>query len=136
MPVIARWYDESEHIIVQEYIGKWTVNEFFPSYNDVKRMFASTNQTIYVLLDQSQASHMMLPNIMIHVQNVVNLAKTGFQNWGLAIFVTQSHMNSMLYNVGMKISAVYREKVRICRTTQEALEIICLHRQPKSATVS
>lgn len=129
MPVTLTWYDEPQRILLRQFIGKWTVNEYLADQDAVRQIFTSTPDRIDVLLDLLTADHFLPPNVMSHVQQIVQDASYSFPNWGLAVFISKWRMNQVLYSIGSRVSREYRQHVRLTASYEDALRLIAADRQ-------
>jgi hypothetical protein len=54
MPVMMRWFDSTETIMVLDISGRWTWDELLRAYDEALPVIQQTTETVYVIMLRAQ----------------------------------------------------------------------------------
>jgi hypothetical protein len=117
MPVNICWFNENQTILVYEFTGNWTWNEFYPQYQQVMEMTRDIPHRIDVLLDMRRAGRLPL-NILTHVRNISDRQTA---NAGLSVIVTNSQFIRAMYQAGCKFYGGIQHYFGVATSIEEAI---------------
>jgi len=128
MGVIVRWYDDQKKIIYYEFTGKWTWEEFEPTYDETLRLMDSVDYKTDFILNMLNTDHIPAGAI----QRVKRAAEVNHPNMGLAIYVGLHPMMRPLGKIFLKLypKAAQYYPFDFANTIEEA-EAMLARRQSK-----
>lgn len=130
MDIKVTWLDEQKTIVHQQYPKKWTWDDFYGMRDVVKAMIESRHETIHIISDFREYSHLPRGNIMMHSRNVLNSYP---DNWGLLIVVTNYSLIAAMVNLFLRVfPAPFNTKVRLAGSIEQAQEMIVAYDTPDS----
>lgn len=131
MPVQMNFIDEEKKVILAEYIGKWTWDEFFPARAQINSEINEVDHPVYII--HNWAKQTSLPNnILSNTKRLIE--KQQHQHAKLHVFVganelfmTMWRMFLQLYVLPWKFSFVFANNF------DEALELVKRKREEVEA---
>jgi hypothetical protein len=125
MAVRVRWFNDAQTILVYEFEGNWTWDEFYPAYQRVLEMTRDIPHRIDVLLDLRRAGRLPL-NLLTHVRNISDKQTS---NAGLSVIVTNSQFIRAMYQTGCKFYNRIQHYFGVANSIEEALTLFEAARQ-------
>ena len=83
MSVHVEWWDDDKRIILYEFSGKWTWEEFYPAYHESIQMMDSVDYKVNFIMDLLQSQHIP-PGALHHIKRAADF---NHPNMGLAVYV-------------------------------------------------
>ncbi len=101
MTVTVTWDSELEDVILYQFIGEWTWQEFLLGFEEEIRMTQSLHGRRYdVIGDTTEGSVLPGGSGLTHIYSVYRRYP---KNWGITIIVTQGSFIRAMYKVGERI---------------------------------
>jgi hypothetical protein len=118
MSVRVTWLDSSHTVIVREFEGAWTWDEYYASQQQVSEMLLSVRYNVHQIFDFTRSS--ALPsNTLSHLRSSGRGMPT---NRGRSVIVTQSNFYKHMYNLFDHLFPGVTQRVVLVSTIEEALE--------------
>lgn len=117
MPITHAWYDAQETILVQKFIGKWTLDEYIDSVIAMTTLYAAKSHTVHVIGDLSEST--MAPTNLLSARGVVE--KNTPDNRGLAIVIKPGRFIEMLLKIVRTVTPRFSQDLHVVDSLEEAL---------------
>lgn len=124
MPVEATWYDENHSIIVQKFIGNWTLDDYLSNIAVTQNMIASVTHTVHVITDLTD--HNTPPTRIMSANRWVE--NTVQDNVGLTILVNPGTFLKNLIKISRPLMPRTFRDLHIVNSLDEALTLIEAYR--------
>lgn len=122
MAVQVSWDTEMEAVILYEFIGKWTWQEFLLGFEQEIEMAATLNGREYdVIGDTSEGPHLPGGSGITHIYSIFRRYPA---NWGVTMIVTHSSFIRAMYKVGARVHPDAKNAFVIVGDIDEAREHI------------
>ena len=130
MDIKVTWMNDEKTIVHQHYPQKWTWDDFYGMRDVVKAMIESRPETVHIISDFREHSHLPRGNIMMHSRNVLNSYP---DNWGLLIVVSNYSLIAAMVNLFLRVfPAPFNNKVRLAGSMEQAQEMIADYNMSES----
>jgi hypothetical protein len=118
MSVRVTWLDSSHTVIVREFEGAWTWDEYYTSQKQVSEMLLSVKHNVHQIFDFTKSS--ALPsNTLSHLRGSGRGMPT---NRGRSVIVTQSNFYKHMYQLFDRLFPGVTQRVVLVATLEEALD--------------
>jgi hypothetical protein len=131
MPVTVRWYDDAHTIILYEFSGKWTWDEFYPIYEQAYEMITGIDGKVHSIcmpMDDDARGHVPV-GALTHIPSIIRKTPS---NGGIAAVITQGRFWRTMDSMIGKMLPAYRNNVAFVKSLDEALERIGESQTPES----
>lgn len=118
MTIRVSWLDDSRTVILREFEGKWTWDEFYRSQSEASAMLASVEHRVHQIFDFSQAQSLP-PNTLTHLRNA---GRNMPANRGKSVVVTQNVFYQQMYRILNMVFPAVTRRVVLVETREAALE--------------
>lgn len=71
MPVELRWLDDEKHILIFDFIGRWTTQEMIAAAEEERRLCAEVGTPLAYINDFTQSTRIPL-DIVLHIGEIFN----------------------------------------------------------------
>lgn len=127
MPISVRFEDDN-HIVVWEFDGKWTWEDYYSQRDTVNDKIQATPHTVDMIVDMTNGS--LLPqSVLTHAGNAVRKSPT---NIGIIVIVGPSNFLRTFFNFFKRMYGIFQpaqeKNLHMVGTLDEAYAIL---RQPK-----
>jgi hypothetical protein len=123
MPISATWANDEHSIILVEYTGRWTWDEFNQiGIVEISHMMESVPHTVHLLADMTQSFPLPQGGALSHARNVTGNYP---DNWGLLVIVSQNMLVTAMVNVfRTAFKSGSGGKTYNAKTLDEAMQLI------------
>lgn len=124
MPVEATWYDEDHTIIVQKFIGNWTLDDYLSNIAVTQNMIASVTHTVHVITDLTD--HNTPPTRIMSANRWVE--NTVQDNVGLTILINAGPFLTNLIKISRPLMPRTFKDTHFVKSMDDALALIETYR--------
>lgn len=123
MPISVRFEDD-DHIVVWEFVGKWTWEDYYDQRDDVNNKIEATPHTVDMIVDMTNGS--LLPqSVLTHAGSAARKAPT---NIGKIIIVGPSAFLRTFFNFFKRMYGIFQpqqeKNLHMVGTLDEAYAIL------------
>jgi hypothetical protein len=121
MPITIRWYDDTQTIVLWEFVGAWTIDELHTIYTTSHNMCVTVPENkVIALLDVTRSANAVPANIF---SALTNRRRTQASNFDMIVLVTTSSLIKVFVNILMKMPAL-RDQFALYENFEDALAFI------------
>lgn len=121
MPVRLNWFDAEETILLFEFEGRWTWEEFYITHAEFNRLLQARDYMVYTIIDLRNSGLYVPPNALTHTRNIADRQQP---NAGITVFVSSNRFLQLLFKTGTTIHANFARYFRMVGTLDEAEALI------------
>jgi hypothetical protein len=123
MPVMVTWDNPGRSILLHQFSGRWTWDEFYRvTYQQTRHLMFSTPNTVHIIADIDESSYTTsMSGALTQVQNI---AFAYPDNWGVLILVDAHPFLKILMDLFKRNHPDLAERIFVAASRNEAYEII------------
>lgn len=118
MPVHVSWVDTSRTVILREFTGNWTWDEFYRSQDEARTMLDAVTYTVHQIFDFSHTQNLP-PNALSHLSRS---ARNMPANRGKSIVITENNFYRQMYGLFARLFPTLNQRVVLVTNRDQAME--------------
>jgi hypothetical protein len=123
MPVTVTWDNPSRTILLQQFSGRWTWDEFYRvTYDQTRHLMFSEPHTVHVIADIEHSSY--TTSMSGALTQVRNVALAYPDNWGALVLVNSHPFLTILMGLFKRTYPDLADRIFVAASRAEAYAII------------
>lgn len=120
MPIQTDWYNAEQTIIIQQFLGDWTVDDYITNIETTRALVDSVRHTVHIITDMT---HQSMPPVKVLTAN--RWVESHVQdNVGVKVLVNAGHFIENLVRLSRPVMPRTFRDTYFARSVDEALQII------------
>ncbi len=120
MPITLQWYNDEKRILIQEFTGNWSLDEYYPIIDESFTRAEASPYTIFMISDHT--NNTSPPTRLLSIAGYMN--KRTSDNTQLQIVIGANTFIKTLAKIGEKFAPKATKDLRWVNTFDEALNLI------------
>lgn len=120
MPISVRWNEDEKRILIQEFVGKWSLDEYYESAQIVVDEVKSQNHTVHVIGDLRRSAS--IPPGILSARSF--LERTTPDNRGLIVIIGANSLLMMLIDIVRPVAPRFVNNLFFASSMEAALQMI------------
>ena len=123
MPINVSWHNEEETIVIQEYVGRWSWEDFYQATTvESATLMKTTNHTVHIFADYSNSQGIPVGGAFTQAYSAMRKYP---DNWGILVIVSANRFITTMVDIFKKMFTTdLGAKTFTAATIEEAYDII------------
>jgi len=121
MPATYQWFDDSKTIMIEEFSGQWTWNDFTDCIKGATDLIREVDHDVIAIADYTETKMMPVSGASLKIaRDVMNYAP---DNWRGVIIVTNNRLIRSMVSLFQNANRTFGDKVYLEPTRDDAVRL-------------